>query len=358
MHLQATDIGFDVANLYGIQASLPHGADGRPVGQQAYYRDLVERVRAMPGVSDVALAGSAPPGRSFMIGALQVEGQPAPEKGATSFIAFNPVEPDYFRFMGIRLVEGTVFTDTAQKAGQVLVNEGMAKKYWPGESPVGKRLRVSMNETGDWMTVVGVVADVRAGGITSDPSDPLFYTPLGQGFSVAALVRTTGSDPVSQLRSIAASINPNLPPPSVTSVTEALTRGLARPRFTMLLLAAFSILALVLSAVGLYGVMAYAVAQRTREIGIRIALGATRRTIARTVLGQGATLAVIGVVIGLVGATWGTKLLQKMLYGVDRTDPASFVAGAMLLLATALIACVVPMNRAVMVDPQIAMRAD
>ena len=359
MHLQSTDLGFDARNLYGVQASLHRGPDGRPVGQDAFHDALLPRLRAIPGVREVTLAGSAPPGRSFMIGALHVEGRPAPPPGTTAYVPFNPVSADFFRFMGIPLLQGTTFTDTSAAAAQVIVNEGMARKHWPGESALGKRLKVSFDESGSWLTVVGVVADARTGGVTSDPADPVFYTPVGRAFSLTALVRTSGTgDPLTHLRTTAASIDPNLPPPMVMSVEDAVTQGIARPRFTMLLLAVFAVLALVLSAVGLYGVMAYAVAQRTREIGIRIALGATRRTIARAVIGQGALLACTGVAAGMLAAAWGTQLLQKMLYGVERTDALSFAAGAAVLLATALLACVVPMNRAVRVDPQIAMRAE
>ena len=359
IHLQSIDLGFDSRNLYGVEVALPQGPDGRPVGHLAFYDQLIERARAIPGVRAVTLAGGAPPRRSFMVGALHIEGKPAPPAGSSSFIPFSPVSGDFFRFMGIRLLEGTMFTDTSAKAAQVIVNEGMARKQWPGKSAIGQRLRVSFGSDGDWMTVVGVVADARTGGVTSDPGDAMIYTPVGHAFSLAALVRTSGGgDPIGQLRAVAASIDPNLPPPDVTAVDDAVRQGIARPRFTMLLLAAFSVLALVLSAVGLYGVMAYAVAQRTREIGIRIALGATRRTIARAVIGQGAGLALAGVAVGMLAAAWGTQLLQKMLYGVERTDALSFAAGAAVLLATALLACVVPMNRAVRVDPQIAMRAE
>jgi ABC-type antimicrobial peptide transport system permease subunit len=144
----------------------------------------------------------------------------------------------------------------------------------------------------------------------------------------------------------------------VTNVEDAMAQSIAGPRFTMLLLAAFTVLALILAAVGLYGVLAYAVAQRTREIGIRIALGATRRVVARAVIGQGAALAVIGIIVGLAGSFWATKLIEKMLYGVPRSDPISFAAGALLLFGTAMAACLVPMRRAVAVDPLIAMRAE
>jgi ABC-type antimicrobial peptide transport system permease subunit len=149
-----------------------------------------------------------------------------------------------------------------------------------------------------------------------------------------------------------------MPPPGVTNIAHEMLESVAGPRFTMLLLATFTLLALVLAAVGLYGVLAYAVAQRTREIGIRIALGATRRAIARAIVGQGALLAGCGLAIGLGGAYWSTKFIEKMLYGVPRADPYSFAAGALLLFGTALAACIVPMRRAVGVDPLIAMRAE
>jgi putative ABC transport system permease protein len=187
----------------------------------------------------------------------------------------------------------------------------------------------------------------------------MLYMPFQGQYQPALIVRTTpGTNAIATVRSLLPAIDRHLPPPSVTNVEDAMLESIASPRFTMLLLAVFTVLALVLAAVGLYGVLAYAVAQRTREIGIRIALGATRRTIARTIMGQGAVLAVCGIVIGLGGAYWATKFIDKMLYGVPRGDPYSFAAGALLLFATAMAACLVPMRRAVAVDPLIAMRAD
>jgi putative ABC transport system permease protein len=167
-----------------------------------------------------------------------------------------------------------------------------------------------------------------------------------------------GANPIATVRSLVPAIDRRLPPPAVTNVEDAMTQSIAGPRFTMLLLAVFTILALVLAAVGLYGVLAYAVAQRTREIGIRIALGATRQAVARTVVGQGVMLAVSGIVVGLAGSFWATKLIAKMLYDVPRSDPISFAAGAVLLFATAMAACLVPIRRAAAVDPLIAMRAE
>ena len=357
-HLQSVDPGFDPSGMYALHISFPRGKDGKLVGAEAVMSELIARARRVPGISAVTTAGATPTQRQFMVGALETEDRPAPQ-GATAFVGSNGVEPDYFRFMRIPIVRGTTLTDTSEAAAQVVINEGAAKRLFAGEDPLGKRLRVSFNGQGPWYTVVGIAADARTAGLDDDPSEPLLYFAAAGAYSKSLLVRTDGTgDPIPMLRKLAASIDPNLPPASIQSVSDALSSDIAGKRFTMALLGAFSALALVLAAVGLYGVMSYAVAQRTREIGIRIALGATRRTIARSVLRQGALLAVAGVAIGLVTASWATRLLQDNLFGVSRTDAASFVVAAVVLLATAIGACIVPMNRAVSVDPQIAMRAD
>ena len=178
-------------------------------------------------------------------------------------------------------------------------------------------------------------------------------------FQPTLLVRTSrGPDPIPTLRSLIAQADPRLPSPNVTDVASAMRRSIARPRFTMMLLVTFTMLALVLAAVGLYGVMAYAVAQQTREIGIRLALGATRSAIASAVLRRGVAMAVVGAVVGVLGARWASKLLESMLYGVQRTDPVSFAIGVAVLIGTAVLACLVPVRRAVAVDPLISIRAD
>jgi predicted permease len=294
-----------------------------------------------------------------MIGALQIEGDPTPPAGTTGFIDYNAIQPDYFRLMRIRLLQGTTFTDTTEAAGQVIVNEGLARKRWPGQSALGHRLRVVFNGTGKWKTIVGVAANSSTGGLLSDATEPMLYLPGNTDHDPTLILRTSGDAiPIASLRALVRSIDPTIPPPNITSVNDALAQSIAGPRFTMMLLAAFTVLALVLAAVGLYGVMSYAVAQRTREIGIRIALGASRRTIARAVVAQGVAMSVAGVIIGLVGAAWATKLVDQMLYGVARSDPLSFALGTAVLVTTALLACVVPMSRAMAVDPLIAMRAD
>ena len=359
IHLQMTDPGFNPAGMYGIQVILPAKAYRTPAAHRAFYAELVARARGIGGVESAMMAEGAPPMRNFIIGALQMENDPPPPPGTTSFISYNGVQPDYFRSMGMRLVQGTTFSDTTDKSQEVIVNEGFARKYWPGRSAIGRRLRFSFNGQGDWRVVVGVVSNAYTSGFTWDASDPLLYVPFLGQYQPALIVRMKpGPNGISSVRSLIPAIDRRLPPPTVTNVEDAMRDSIAAPRFTMLLLASFTVLALVLAAVGLYGVLAYAVAQRTREIGIRIALGATRRAIGRAIMTQGALLAIGGILVGMAGAFWATKFIDKMLYGVPRSDPYSFAAGAVLLLGTAMLACLVPMRRAVAVDPLIAMRAE
>jgi len=359
MRLQTMDAGFNPRGLYGMPIALPEHAYATAAARHAFYAELMARARAIGGVETAMMAEGAPPSRNFLIGALQVEGEPEPKTGTTAFVSYNGVQTNYFRAMGIRLIEGTTFTDTTDKSNQAMVNEGFAKKYWRGQSALGHRLRVVFNGRGEWMTIVGVVGDAFTSGLTMDATDPMLYVPFQGQYQPALIVRAApGMNPIASVRQLIPAMNRQLPRPEVTNVEDAMSQSIAAPRFTMLLLVSFTVLALVLAAVGLYGVLAYAVAQRTREIGIRIALGATRRTIGRAIVTQGAVLAVGGIIIGLGGAYWATKFIEKMLYGVPRSDPYSFAAGALLLFGTAMLACLVPMRRAVSVDPLIAMRAE
>jgi putative ABC transport system permease protein len=359
IHLQTLDPGFEPAGLYAVSVSM-FGSTSKTAARSAFFHELETRARSVSGVQAATVASTAPPMRSFLIGALEIEGQTPPPPGMTSFINFNGVEPDFFRVMGIRLVEGTTFSDTSQAAGQVVINQGMARKYWPRESAIGHRIRMAdAGGTEAWKTIVGVAADARTGGLTAESSEPMLYMPMRNGLNSSLIVRTTpGTQPLSTLRALAAQIDPSLPPASVTSIADAMTASIAGQRFTMFLLATFTVLALVLAAVGLYGVMAYGVAQRTREIGIRMALGASRSDVARSVVWQGLALTLAGAAIGLVAALWATKLVAKMLYGVAPTDAVSFIVGALVLLGAAVLACIVPVRRAVSVAPSIAMRAE
>jgi putative ABC transport system permease protein len=359
LHLQRLEPGFNAAGLYSVQIPLHKERYATPAARNTLATQLADRIRRLPSVEMVTITNGAPPSRSFMIGALQIEGDPDPAPGTTAFIDYNAIEANYFRAMGMRILQGSTITDTSKAAGQVVVNEGLVRKYWPGQSPLGRRLRVVYNGKGEWKTIVGVASNAFTGGLTSEAEVPTLYMSGGDLFQPTLLFRTRGgADPIPTVRAIITQLDPILPPATITNVDDAMQRSIAGPRFTMMLLVAFTVLALLLAAIGLYGVMAYSVAQRTREIGIRIALGATRRDVARSVMRQGALLAIVGAAIGLIGARWGSKVLEHMLYGVGRSDTVSFVLGAVVLIATALVACIVPMRRAVAVDPLVAIRAD
>ena len=361
MHLQSIDPGFDVKRLYAVDIRLsdvkyPFGSAQR----LALFRDLVARARTVPGVVDVTIANAAPPGRAFNIGALQLDGEPQPPKGTSAFIDFNGVQPEFFKFLGLRFVDGGTFTDTSEAAAQAIVNEGFAKKHWPKQRALGKRFRiVSQDGKGTWRNVVGVVANASTGGLTGDVAAPIIYFPAADLFAPSLLVRAaSGVNPMAALKSMVNEVDRSLTPPEVKSVEQEMASSIELPRFTMLLLGIFAALAVLLAAVGLYGVLAYAVAQRTREIGIRMALGASQAHIARGVVRSGVVLAVAGMAIGLVGSFWATKLVRKMLYGVAPSDPASYVVAAVVLVLIAVLACVVPMRRATSVDALVAMRAE
>ncbi|HEY5219318.1 MAG TPA: FtsX-like permease family protein [Gemmatimonadaceae bacterium] len=357
-NLQMTDPGFRADGLYSVDVNLAATSDTTTDRRWNFFGRIAEQAKALPGVDGVTLATAAPPGQSFSIGNLQTDDQPLPPDGS-SFISVLGVHPEYFGVMGIRIVQGTTFTDTTAAAGQVIINEGMARKFWPAGSAVGHRLRVEMGGHGDWLTVVGVATNAATGGLTMEASEPMLYEAPSTWFSPVLIVRTSRPTTVlPAIRHMIESANAAIPPANINSITDAMMSTIALPRFTMRLLAVFTGLALVLAAVGLYGVMAYGVTQRTREIGIRIALGATAGNIARSVLGRGLALVLVGMVLGLVAANWGTQLIAKMLTGVTTRDPASFAVAACVLMATAAIASVVPMRRPMQVEPVVAMRAD
>ena len=358
MYLNTRDLGFDPARLYSLRVELPETRYKTLEARHAFYKEVGDRLRTMSGVQAVTIAGAAPMSASFTIGGLQAQGAPEPERGATQFIHSNAILPDYFSVMGMRLAQGTTFTDTTVAAAQVVVNETMAKQLWPGQSPLGKRMRVVYMGQGEWKTVVGVAANALNMGRT-DRDNPMLYTP-GRAYGDVIIARMSGdaATAVTAMTKLPRELDSRLAPPSVQNIEEAMRRSVARPRFTMLLLVVFAVIAVGLAAVGLYGVLAYQVAQRTREIGIRVALGASRGAVARSVLLQGIGLALVGAVIGLFGARGGVKIVSSMLYGVQSTDALSYVLSALALTLIAALACLVPMRRALAADPLIAMRAD
>jgi putative ABC transport system permease protein len=358
IHLQRTDLGFDPGGLYAIQIPLAHsGRYADSLSRATFMREVELRLRRVPGVHAVAAASAIPGHANFRIGALEVQGEPAQPRDIASVVSANAIGSAFFQTMGIRRIEGGLFTDTTAHSAQVIVNEAFARRHWVAGAAEGHRIRVAYNGAGAWLTIVGVVGDVLPSGPIDDPTAPTLYTPASAK-TTSLVVRTTGTrDIVTPVRALVASIDPRLRV-DVNSVDHIVDGSIAQPRFVMVLLTAFTVLALALAAVGLYGVMSYSVAQRTREIGIRIALGATNSRIARLVVIRGGVLAVVGVALGLVAAHWATRLLEHSLVGVWRSDLPSFLIGAAILLGTAVLACMVPTRRAVAVDPIAAIRSE
>jgi putative ABC transport system permease protein len=357
MHLQSREMGFNPAGVYSVEVQLSKRYT-RPL-RAAFFNELAARVRELPGVASVTQIAAPPPSMAFLVGALQIEGEADPPLGTTGFIPYGGVGPEFFRLMEIRLAEGTHFTDTSATSVDAIVNEGFARKHWPGQSPIGHRIRVVYNGQGQWKTIVGVAANTLTQGLTRDPSEPIIYMPGTGVFQPSLLLRVTDHPGIVQaVAGLARSLDPRLPPPKVKSVEAAMQKSIARPRFTMFLLLVFTVVAVGLAAVGLYGVLAYSVARRTREIGIRFALGASAPRVARTVMSHALLLAGAGIAIGLVAARWGARLVGNLLYGVQQTDTTSFVLGAGVLLVVAGVACLVPLRRAMAVDPLIAMRVE
>jgi ABC-type lipoprotein release transport system permease subunit len=327
-----------------------------------------ERAARIPRVEGVTLAGNAPSPHYFrMLSALETPERPAtgdvPEATALSFVA-----ADYFSLLGMPLLAGRTFDDGSLARNEVIVSKTLAREFWPNANPVGGRLRNSVPRPGQplepWQTVIAVVPDIVAD-LVEGALHPAIYRPLDAistapllGNSITVIVRSHGEDAMTSLRTFASSVQPDNPETVIANVRELIDESLAQPRFTMRVLVIFAALGVVLAAIGLYGVISYSVGQRTREIGVRMTLGATRNSIARLVVGDGIRLAVVGIAIGIFGAVAATRLIQKLLYGVSPLDPFAFGVGAALLLAVSVAACVIPMLRASGVDPVIAVRVE
>lgn len=359
MSLQHQDLGFQPNGLYSLHVSFDSPGFEAPAVRHELIDDAASRLQKIPGVTAVAVTRVSPGGRSFAIGRLEIQGEAPPPRTSSSFIEWNSVRSNYFATLGMRLLEGTLFTDTSAAARQVIVNDGFARKHWTSGRAIGQHIRIAQSDSEPWRTIVGVVNDVATNGPLAESSAPILYSPLTTiPESVDLLVRTT---------STAASLTPIIaflkraglkraqPPLSVAS---EVALSIATPRYITLLLTIFTALALVLTSIGLYGVMSYTVAQETRDIGIRVALGASGRRIARSVIARGTALAIVGAIVGLIAASWGTKLIESQLHGVTRLDPISFAIGAAVLVSAALLACIVPVRRAISVDPMTAIRAE
>jgi predicted permease len=347
--LTRVDTGIDTRNLLTFDVFLSGDRAGYQAKQIAFYDEMLARIRGLPGVTAAGAAVTLPIGGDDFGAPITIEGQPLPPEGHEPQVGFQVVTPGYFATMGIPVLAGRDFHQSDRRGSQpvVMVNETLARQQWPGVDPLGRRMRIG--RSGDWMTVVGLVGDIRHFGPAAPPR-PEFYQPNAQqSFSFMAFVVRTAADPsgsVQAIRAAVASLDPSLPISGVAEMDEHLANALARPRFMATLTAAFGALALALAVVGVYGVMAYSVSQRTQEIAIRMALGARRGDVVQMVLAKAARLASFGVVAGLVAAAAMSRVLGGLLFGVTATDAATFAAAALVLLAVALLAAALPAFRA------------
>jgi predicted permease len=348
--LSRVDTGIRAANLLTFGIALTGERAASAEAQRTFYEATLRRIAALPGVESAGAAVTLPIGGDDFASGVEIEGQPRPQPGQEPRAGFQIVTPGYFRTMGMRLAAGRDVSesDTATAPPVVIVNETFARRHWPNGVALGRRMRTG-GDASPWLTVVGVVSDVRHLGPASPPR-PEFYQPYTQrSFASMAFVVRTASAPaalVPAIRAAVAGIDPAQPISAVSTMEQHIATALSRPRFMSTLVGGFGVLALLLSTVGVYGVMAFSIAQRRREMAIRAALGASRRDLFALVLRKAAWLAAAGVAAGLAISAGVAQGLRGLLFGVTAADPATYAGVIVALSATALLAAVVPAWRA------------
>ena len=356
--LLRVDAGFDPQNVITMNLSLPTVKYAKPEQQIAFFDELLRRIAEVPGVKSAAISAALPLS-SKRITPMLPEGQPNVPLAQRPFIDIEAISPQWLRTMRVPLRAGREFTavDNAQAPKVVIVNESFARQFWPNQNPIGKHVIVGRGTQA--AEVVGVAADVKNRGLALDPQPQVYIAfPQLPWSNMNLLVRTAVAplSLLSALRAQIASVDPDQPITNIETVDGLMESSLTQPRFTMLLLGIFSVTALMLAVIGIYGVLAYSVAQRRHELGIRLALGAEAGDILRLVVRQGMILAGVGIAIGLVAALLLTQLMSSLLYKVSSRDVATFVVAPLLFLTIALLTSYVPARRATKVDPMEAMR--
>ncbi len=362
--LLSVDSGFRAERVLKLEMSLQTARYRKDPAVIDFWQQTLDRVRALPGVESAALGTAIPLTDDHSRLDITVEGMPLPKPGGFPHPDLHVVSPDYENTLGIRLLGGRGFTDTdlENAPGVAMVNATVAQRLFPGTNPVGKRFmfgRLGTERTPKWLTIVGVLADTRLYGL-ANPARLEIYVPFRQfAPNGMSLVVKSGVDPaalVSAIRGIVASIDRDQPIFRIATMQEVVNASVSTRRITLILLGLFSGLALVLAAIGIYGVISYSVAQRQKEIGIRMALGARRGDVLRLVLAQGGKISIAGILIGNAAAIGLTRLMRNLLYSVSAVDPATFVAVAFVLAMIAMGACYIPARRTLRADPLIALR--
>jgi predicted permease len=328
------------------------------------YRLLIERLAALPGVEAAGAVSALPLSQMFAWGPITVEGRTPPAGEEFINVDIRTVAGDYFRTMRIPLVRGRFFVpaDTPETPRVAVVDERMARDLWPNEDPVGKRIRPGgAASTSPWITVVGVAGNVKQYTLDGDSRIAMYLSHQQSSTRSMNVVLRASADPSAMsgaVRAAVSALDPALPLYNVRTMDDRVAESLARRRFAMQLLTLFAVVALGLAAIGVYGVMAYMVSQGTRELGIRLALGATPRRVLLLVVGQSAVVAGLGVAAGLVCAFAATRFMRSLLFGIDASDPATFASIATILAAVTLVASFIPARRAARIDPVVSLRAE
>jgi predicted permease len=363
--LRSVDTGFDPDQLIAARITPPAGSYSDPGRVQAFYTDMVSRLSGVSGVRSVALTDKLPMAQVVWGIALRVQGQFEDSKHTLPSVDhFQQVTPSYFSTMRIPLLRGRVFAD-ADRAGQppvAIVSQSIARRYWPNEDALGKRIGPPWDFP--WMTIVGIVPDTKQDSLR-DTTRASLYVPWAQrtiytGSEMWVLLRTAG-DPsalATTIRGVARDLDRRVAVSDVRTMESIVASSVQKTRFTVSLVAAFALAALLLGAIGIYGVMSYLVSQRTQEMGIRVALGATAAEVMRLVVGRAARLAVVGALVGIVAALIATRWLGAFLYGISGTDPITFIGVPVLFVGVAIAASYAPALRATRIDPVRALKAD
>jgi putative ABC transport system permease protein len=364
LRLQQVNAGFDPSNVLTMQIELPSSKYEEGAQVSAFYEQTLERIAALPGVESVGGINVLPMSGSNMRTSFEIKNRPVPPPGQEPLAETRAVTPDYFRTLRIPLLRGSEFTENYAKGspGRMIINDSMARRFWPDEDPIGQRVSMGISLDDDnpavW-EIIGIVGDVRHASLDVEPAPEMYVPHSQQPWSFLTVVVRASTDAMAMagpVRDQVLAVDKNQPVSRIETLESRVSASVAQPRFYLLLLSIFAALALILAAVGIYGVLSYSVTQRMHEIGIRLALGATPFDVIKLVVGHGMMLALLGVAIGLIGAFMLTRLMSSMLYGVSATDPVTFAALALLLAAVALLASYIPARRATKVDPMVALR--